>query len=108
MWTEITRAKYERKGQRYASDLTDGEWALIEPQLPGRRPLGRPREVALRTVFNALLYLPPLVSGGSRQISVQLLRRRQKQVVGYCMTCHDVSRARIPVINSLFLEVHFQ
>ena len=57
MWTEITRAKYERKGQGYASDLTDGEWALIAPQLPGRRPLGRPREVGLRTVFNALLYI---------------------------------------------------
>jgi transposase len=57
MWTEITRAKYERKGQRYASDLTDGEWALIGPQLPGKKPLGRPREVALRTVFNALLYI---------------------------------------------------
>ena len=23
MWTEITRRKYEREGQRYASDLTD-------------------------------------------------------------------------------------
>src|ERR1700719_3615848 len=29
MWTEITRRKYEREGQRYASDLTDAEWALI-------------------------------------------------------------------------------
>jgi hypothetical protein len=25
MWTEITRPKYEPKGQRYASDVTDGE-----------------------------------------------------------------------------------
>jgi len=55
MRTEITRAKYERKEQRYASDVTDGEWALIEPQLPGKRPLGRPREVELRALFNALL-----------------------------------------------------
>ena len=31
MWTEITPAKYERKGKRYASDVTDGEWVLIEP-----------------------------------------------------------------------------
>jgi len=28
LWTETTRAKYERQGQRYASDVTDGEWAL--------------------------------------------------------------------------------
>ena len=33
MWTEITRRKYQREGQRYASDLTDAEWALIEPQM---------------------------------------------------------------------------
>jgi len=31
MWTEINRWKYEREGQRYASDLRDAEWALIEP-----------------------------------------------------------------------------
>jgi hypothetical protein len=29
MWTEITRRKYEREGQRYASDVTDAEWALV-------------------------------------------------------------------------------
>jgi putative transposase len=57
MCTEITRAKYERRGLRYASDVTDEEWALIEPQLPGRRTLGRPREVKLRAVFNAILYI---------------------------------------------------
>ena len=26
-WTEITRLRYERRGQRYASDSTDEEWA---------------------------------------------------------------------------------
>jgi hypothetical protein len=34
IWTEITRRKYEREGQRYASDVTNGEWALIEPHMP--------------------------------------------------------------------------
>src|SRR5215469_2044409 len=38
MWTEITRRKYEREGQRYASDLTDAEWALIEPNMPAVNP----------------------------------------------------------------------
>ena len=33
MRTEITRRKYEREGQPYASDLTDAEWALIEPHI---------------------------------------------------------------------------
>src|SRR5438105_11147211 len=51
MWTEITRRKYEREGQRYASDVTDAEWALIEPHMPAAKPLGRPREIELRAVF---------------------------------------------------------
>jgi transposase len=57
MWTEITRPKYERAGQRYASDLTDAEWALIEPRMPTRKRLGRPRETDLRAVMNAILYM---------------------------------------------------
>src|SRR5436309_1752741 len=43
----------------YPSDLTDEQWALIEPLLPRvpRRPRrGRPRKVDLREVVNALFY----------------------------------------------------
>jgi len=57
MWTEITRRKYEREGQRYASDLTDTEWALIEPHMPAAKRLGRPRATELRSVFDAILYI---------------------------------------------------
>src|SRR6516162_7002431 len=55
MWTEITRAQYRREALRYASDMTDAEWALVEPHLPA--PKGRPRCVPLRGVVEALLYL---------------------------------------------------
>jgi transposase len=57
MWTKITRPKYEREGQRYASDLTDAEWALIEPYMPAVKRLGRPRETELRAVLDAILYI---------------------------------------------------
>src|SRR3974390_1987224 len=57
MWTEITRQKYEREGQRYASDLTDAEWALIEPHMPAAKRLGRPRATELRSVLDAILYI---------------------------------------------------
>src|ERR1700746_598812 len=57
MWTEITRRKYEREGQRYASDLTDAEWALIEPHMPAVKRLGRPRETELRSVLEEILYI---------------------------------------------------
>ena len=56
-WTEITRAQYQRRGLRYASDMTDAEWALIERQLPPRRRLGRPRKVRLRRVVEAILFI---------------------------------------------------
>jgi transposase len=57
MWTETTRRQYRREDLRYASDMTDAEWALIEPHLPAAKRLGRPRCVPLRAVVEALLYL---------------------------------------------------
>ena len=30
MWTTENRARYDRRGLRYPSDLTDVEWALID------------------------------------------------------------------------------
>jgi len=57
MWTEITRRDYERRGGRYASDLTDREWALIEPFMPPRKKIGRPRTTDLRNVMNGVLYM---------------------------------------------------
>src|SRR5580658_94514 len=56
-WTETTRAQYQRESLRYASDLTDAEWSLVAAHLPACAPLGRPREVELRTVINAILYI---------------------------------------------------
>ncbi len=40
----------------YPSDLTDAQWALIEPHIP-IFDVGRPREVDMREVLNAILYL---------------------------------------------------
>ncbi len=56
-WTEITRPKYRRDALRYASDMTDAEWALVDPFLPRPRQLGRPRRVDLRAVVDGILYL---------------------------------------------------
>ena len=56
-WTEITRRQYVRAGRRYASDLTDAEWALLEPLMPPPSPIGRPRETDLRSVIDAVLYI---------------------------------------------------
>jgi len=41
----------------YPSDLSDQEWAALEPLLPQAGVRGRPRETSLREVVNAVLYL---------------------------------------------------
>jgi putative transposase len=56
-WTEITRVQYRRDGLRYASDMRDEEWKLIEPLMPAPCRRGRPREVDLRVITNAILYI---------------------------------------------------
>ena len=56
-WTEITRPDYDRRGQRYASDVTDAEWRLIEPFMPRKAKTGRPRRTKMRAVWNAIQYI---------------------------------------------------
>ena len=51
MWTAENRGKYERRTARYPSDVTDEEWALIEPHLPPERKACR------REILNAILYV---------------------------------------------------
>jgi len=49
---------YSRK--RYPSDLTDEQWAIVEPLLPPAKSSprgGRPRQVDMREVLNTLFYL---------------------------------------------------
>lgn len=41
----------------YPTDLTDAQWALLDPWLSDRAWTGRPRTVALREVVNAVFYL---------------------------------------------------
>ena len=56
-WTEITRKQYRRDHLRYASDTTYVEWFLLSRFLPAPCRVGRPREVDLQAVMNAILYI---------------------------------------------------
>lgn len=40
----------------HATDLTDAQWAVIEPHRPAARTGGRPRHTNLRAVIDAILY----------------------------------------------------
>ncbi|WP_084640446.1 transposase [Meiothermus rufus] len=41
----------------YPSDLSDAEWALLEPLIPAPKPGGRPAKVPGREIVNAILYV---------------------------------------------------
>ena len=57
MWTATTRAQHRRDGLRFASDLTDAEWAVLEPLLPPPASAGRPPEWPMRELVNAIFYV---------------------------------------------------
>ena len=57
MWKPEHRHAADRQGLRYPSDLTDAEWVLIEPMIPPARRGGRPRDVNVREVLNAICYV---------------------------------------------------
>lgn len=86
-WTEITRLQYRREGLRYASDLADAEWALIAPFLPARRHLGRPRQVDLRAVVEAILYI---LSTGCQWRSLPRDFPPRSTVQGYFYAWRDI------------------
>jgi transposase len=43
--------------KRYPSDLTDEQWAILQPLVPPSEEGGRPREVNMRELLNTILYL---------------------------------------------------
>jgi len=46
------------KRKPYPSDLSDAEWTKLKPLLPAElNRIGSPREVELREVVNALIYV---------------------------------------------------
>ena len=68
MWTKMTWPKYGREGRRYASDVTDAEWALIEPHMPAvKRLVGRVRPSYGPCWMRSCISREPAVSGACCQ-----------------------------------------
>ena len=57
MWKEEHRRAADRRGLRYPSDLTDAEWAMVQPTIPPAKRGGRRRSVDLREVLNTIFYV---------------------------------------------------
>ena len=43
--------------EAYPTDLSDAEWAILEPLVPPAEPGGRPRSVEVREVVNGIRYV---------------------------------------------------
>ena len=58
MWTPATRREHSRDHLRYGSDLTDAEWALLEPHTAAAGQDGPAAPVAsMREILNAIFYV---------------------------------------------------
>ena len=47
----------KREREPYPSDLTDAEWAILQPLIPGPAKLGRPPRYEKRAILNAIFYV---------------------------------------------------
>lgn len=55
---EIAEAPPDTADRRaYPTDLTDAEWAILEPMIPRTLPGGRPEEWSRRELVNAMFYV---------------------------------------------------
>ena len=45
------------EGKRYPSDMSDDEWAILEPLIPPAKPGGRHRSANMREVVNGIFYV---------------------------------------------------
>jgi transposase len=57
MWKPEHRVAVRRVGQRYDSDMTGEEWALVAPLIPPAKRGGGKRSVNIREVLNGIFYV---------------------------------------------------
>ena len=57
MGTLTTRVQHSRGDLRFASDLTDAEWAVLEPLLPVPSPIGRRPTWPMREFVEAIFHV---------------------------------------------------
>lgn len=84
MWKPEHRRYADQRGLRYPSDLTDAEWAMLTPMIPPAKRGGRPRDVNVREVLNAIFYV--LSTGCQWKACRRICRqkaRRTRHLVSY-------------------------
>jgi transposase len=75
MRTPATRAQHGHAGFTLGSDLTETEWAVLEPSLPKAKKTGRPWAHSLRDIYEATFHI--LRAGSSWRVLPDCFPPRQ-------------------------------
>ena len=84
MWTSKNRRRYDRSRLRYPSDVTDEEWALVEPLIPPAKRGGNRRHVVVREVINGLMYILSTGCQWRAQFLRTCRRARRCTIISIC------------------------
>ena len=104
MWTKENRARYDRSGLRYPSDLTDEEWTFVAPLIPPAKRGGGKRSVDLRAVVNGLMYV---LSTGCQWRAIPKDLPPRSTVHGY-LDLWDYDRTLERIHHALFVQCRGQ
>ena len=104
MWTKENRARYDRSGLRYPSDLTDEEWTFVAPLIPPAKRGGGKRSVDLRAVVNGLMYV---LSTGCQWRAIPKDLPPRSTVHGY-LDLWDYDRTLERIHHALFVQCREQ
>jgi hypothetical protein len=96
-WNEADRERYNIVRERYTSDLSDEEYALIEPLLPQPKRRGR-KPTPARTILNAIFYLARCACPWRHAKGLSALRDRAKSILSTAGQC--VGWAKQPGANA--------
>jgi len=86
MWTATNCAQHSRARLRFSSDLTDAEWALLQPLLLPRSPVGRRPKWPVRGIVDAIFYV---LRGGVSWCMLPPCFPRRKTVYGWFAAWRD-------------------
>jgi transposase len=93
MWTPENRSRYDRRKLRYPSDLTDEEWAVIQPLIPPAKSGGNKRTVDEREIVNGVMFI---LSTGCQWASLPTdLPPRSTVNYYFCRWNHDRTLDRV-------------
>ena len=104
MWTKENRARYDRSGLRYPSDLTDQEWTFVAPLIPPAKRGGGKRSVDLRAVVNGLM---SVLSTGCQWRAIPKDLPPRSTVHGY-LDLWDYDRTLERIHHALFVQCREQ